>query len=469
MYILTHAIKNIFRNKGRNILIASVTLAIIASGVVALTIKDASAKIIEDTRLKIASKVNIGIDLSQRRGTATQDMPDIGIDDFFSYAESDYLMKSILSAQLYLYSSTTFAVGDDAKGQGMWNSNDGNGDTGKAATMFLIGNSDPDTLADFSAGGEREILPGGRMYSGLNECVISSELADVNGISVGDTISAVSVFEPVKDFELTVVGIFDDGTVAWPGQAYQDANFFLFNRRNEIMTSFETIMAKGFETDQGMEINAEYYLKNPADIDGFEAEVRDKGLHPDYSVSINQRELDEVTAPLRGMDGIVTTFIAVILILGAALLALLSLTAVRERKYEVGVLRAMGMEKGKIAAGLLAEAVIISALCLFVGLGVGGVVSQPIADRILSGQVEVAAVETKEKSEDLKFLVMAGKTQLVEGLNGYTPVSEIQVEPDLRTVTQISTVALALAALSGIVGVLVITKYEPLKILRERD
>lgn len=92
--------------------------------------------------------------------------------------------------------------------------------------MNLIGNSDPDTLTDFSTGGGREIMPDGRMFSGLNECIISSEMAELNGISVGDTIVTTSVFEPVKTFELIVVGIYSDETEAYPSPAYQEANFF---------------------------------------------------------------------------------------------------------------------------------------------------------------------------------------------------------------------------------------------------
>jgi putative ABC transport system permease protein len=275
--------------------------------------------------------------------------------------------------------------------------------------------------------------------------------------------------EPEQTFNLTVVGIYSDETEAYPGPAYEDANFFLFNRRNEVITSFETVMAKGFETDQGMEVNAEYYLKNPDEISGFEAEVRAKGLRPEYSVSINQEELDEVTAPLSGMAGITSAFMVVILILGGIVLVLLSFIAVCERKYEVGVLRAMGMEKHKIAAGILAEAVMISAVCLGLGLAIGSAASQPIADGILSGQAEIAVEETKTKSENLQFLVMNGKTQFIQGLHGYTPISEIQVALDANTVIQIAVIALALAAVSGMIGVAVITGYEPLKILRERN
>ncbi len=466
MYILINAMKNLLRNKGRNILIAAVTLAIIVSTVVTLTIGNASSKIIEDTRLRVGSKVNIAIDLEKRESI---EMPEVGIGEFFSYAQSDYLRKSILSAQLYLHSSTTFALGDESKGQDEWETNDGTNNKIKAATMMLIGNSDPDTLTDFGADGGRKILPGGRMFSGLNECIISYELAELNGISVGDSIVTTSVFEPVKTFEFIVVGIYSDETSAFPGPAYEEANFFLFSRRNEIITSFDTVMSKGFDTDRGMQIHAEYYLNNPDDISAFEAEVRAKGLPADYGVSINQRELDEITAPLAGLAGITSTFLVVILVFGGLVLVLLSFMAVRERKYEVGVLRAMGMEKSKIAAGIMTEAIIISIICLFLGLAVGSTISQPIANDILSEQVEIAAVETKANSENLQFLVMAGKTQLINGLNGYTPVSEIQVALDTKTVSQIVIIALALAALSGMIGIVVITKYEPLKILRERN
>jgi putative ABC transport system permease protein len=158
---------------------------------VTLTIGAASSKIIEDTRLRIGSKVNIGVDLLEHGGGV---IPEIGIDEFFSYAESEYLSKSIFSVQLYLHSFTTFAVGDESKGQSEWESNDGSGDRSKAATMMLIGSSDPDTLADFAADGARSIMPGGRMFRGSDECVVSSDLAEINGISVGDTIVTTSIF-----------------------------------------------------------------------------------------------------------------------------------------------------------------------------------------------------------------------------------------------------------------------------------
>jgi putative ABC transport system permease protein len=211
-----------------------------------------------------------------------------------------------------------------------------------------------------------------------------------------------------------------------------------------------------------------YYLKNPDDIRAFEQEVRSKGLPVTYSVDINQDAYDKVSGPLAGMKGAVLTFMIVILVLGAIVLALISFMAVRERKYEVGVLRAMGMEKGKVALGIFTEAIMISALCLVIGLGIGSVTAQPIASSILDGKVAEATEATAGPQRNM-VLFAGGQMQTSNTSAGYEPESEIQVNLGADAIIQIILFTLALAALSGVIGVVAITQYEPLKILRERN
>ena len=70
MYILSNAMKNLARNKGRNILIAAIMLAIVVSTVVTLTINNAAAKVIDEIRLDIGSRVEVRqdfIEMRQRR------------------------------------------------------------------------------------------------------------------------------------------------------------------------------------------------------------------------------------------------------------------------------------------------------------------------------------------------------------------------------------------------------------------
>ena len=467
MYLLTNAMKNLIRNKGRNILIAAVMLAIILSTVVTLTINNAAAKVIDDIRLDLGSRVEIKQDFIEMRQMGLDGRTDasyISLEQFADFAQSGYLRKTIFSAEMYACSSTFFAIGDETGGTGT-RIND-NGEEVIVETLKLVATSDSETLRDF--GSEREIIDG-RMFENLNECVIGEDIAALNGVSVGDVIEIKGAsYAPDKTYSLTVAGIFSDVTDEYNGNWFLSMyGRFADSRRNEIITSWETLISAGWESNHGLNMTTEYFLKDPDDVGAFEAEVRAQGLPVTYGVSINQAAYDKVAGPMSGTKGAVTTFMIVIVILGAIVLALISFMAVRERKYEVGVLRAMGMDRAKVACGMLAETLMIAAACLVIGLGAGSVMAQPVADGIIAGKV--AAAQAEESPMANRALFAGGQSQIGDGSSGYTPESEIQVSLSADTFVQIIILTLSLAALSGVIGVVIITQYEPLKILRERN
>jgi len=465
MYLITNAMKNLLRNKGRNILIAAVTLAIILSAVVTLTINNAASKVIDGIRLDLGSRVEIRQDLIQMRqiGLGREDVSFVSINDFIEYARSDYLRTTVFNADMYAWSDTLCAVGDDPSNPGGTTRTNDNGEVVFVETCKLVSTSVPESLADF---GTLRYISSGRMFEGLNECIVSEDFALLNGISAGDAIELKGAsYAREKSFNLTVTGIYADGTQDYANFFMEMNGRFADNRRNEIITGFDTMMSAGWETNSGLDMKTAYYLRDPDEISLFEAEVRSKGIPVTYNVSINQAAYDKVSGPLSSLRSAVMTFMVVILVLGAIVLALISFLAVRERKYEVGVLRAMGMERGKVAFGILMEAVVIAVICLAIGLAAGVAIAQPIADGILEGKVaEVEAVPTRNVA-----LFTAGQSQIGDGSEGFTPESEIQVNLGADVFIQIIIVTLALAALTGVVGVVVITRYEPLTILRERN
>jgi len=464
MYLLANAMKNLLRNVGRNILIAAVMLAITLSIVVTLTINNAAARIIDNIRLDLGSRVEVRQDFIEMHqiGLGREDASYISMENFYSFAESDFLRKSVWGANMYAWSGTVRAVDDESGSPG--ETTRINSDTGEEVlveTLKLVSTSEPGALGDFGA--LREISSG-RMFSGLNECIVSEDVARLNGIVLGDTIKLVGAYATDKTYNLNVVGIYSDDTEDYTNWFLAMNGRFADNRRNEVITSFDTLVAAGWETNYGLDLKTEYYLKDPDDITKFEQEVRSKGLPVTYNVSINQAAYDKVTGPLSGVKSAVMTFMVVILILGAIVLALISFLAVRERKYEVGVLRAMGLEKAKIALGLFAEAVMVAAICLVVGIGAGSAIAQPVADSMLADRV--ADVEAEPSDAGNKVLFAGGQMQTNDNAAGYVPESEIQVSLGMSTIIQIVLVTLALASLSGVVGAIVITQYEPLKILR---
>jgi len=188
MYIISNAMKNLIRNKGRNILIAAVTLVIIVSAVVTLTINNASSIIIDEARLDIASKVDIRVDLFTHGRDGRQT---ITIDQYISFADSNYLRHTIYQAEMQAWFGNFYAIGDFEMGMGAPQ----DPSMPHAPVGNLIGTSEPENLEGF--GTFRHIVEG-RMFSEDNECIISDELAELNGLSVGDVIYLESAFQAGK-------------------------------------------------------------------------------------------------------------------------------------------------------------------------------------------------------------------------------------------------------------------------------
>jgi putative ABC transport system permease protein len=158
---------------------------------------------------------------------------------------------------------------------------------------------------------------------------------------------------------------------------------------------------------------------------------------------------------VESLNSLALTFLIIVLALGAIIMILLSIIAVRERKYEIGVLRAMGMKKKKVASGLWTEIIVITCICFALGMCAGSALSQPMSDAIMTGQAHAADT---------------GSTSLVDRLNEKDPkqTEEIDISVNAITALEIFGIAILLASISGVVSASRITKSEPTKILMAR-
>ena len=144
---------------------------------------------------------------------------------------------------------------------------------------------------------------------------------------------------------------------------------------------------------------------------------------------------------------------------GGSVLVLISILAIRERKYEIGVLRAMGMKKGKVALGLVFETLSMIVISLSLGLTIGSISAQPISDMLLQGQIEAQ----KQAGSMSMTIGMGGPSQSVPALE------KLNVFLSSEAILNITLIALLIGAVSACIGILYINRYEPRKILTERD
>ena len=538
MYVFQNALKNIGRNKGRNVLLALIIFAIIATTVVTLMIYNTSTAVIESYKERFSSEVSITPDMQKLMENAQRNAgggpiafrrPDLAPELQLAFAQSEALKESIATASVPADSNSLFAV-DQAEEEEEEENGPQISGGGSVMMVGRVGNYN--ILGDNYEGfnnASRELQDGGRLPDD-GECIISSELAELNNISVGDNITFQVTFDieipeemdlsgkeagdtilindteytleesalmrmtsggreqpeedlPVNfsakryvDLTLTVSGIYNDYTDEYPNEMISNIPFL--NNRNEILTTLGTLLDLRKTNETGVTVSINYYLKNPDLLSDFEAEIRSMGLPDEYIVTTDDTSYKTIVAPVEGIKGICLTFMIVVIIMGAIILLLLSSISIRERKYEIGVLRAMGMKKNKVAAGLLFEIVTITCICMVIGVIAGGIAAQPVSDILLESQIQ-AEEQSGQMSGmpntggrgnfvGMPMQINSGRITNASAAN-VQPLSEMDITIGLNTILQIFGIAIGLAAVAGIFSVTKITKYEPIKILTERN
>jgi len=465
MYIFKNSLKNIERNKGRNLLIGCVMLAIIATTVISLAINATTSAIIDDYTNRFGSEAFITPNINQIMNSGgTREEMTLTMDQYDAFAQSEHVISARFNFEKPGVSPYQIAIDEAALADFDLSITTRNADPTQLPTMRLVGTNDPEGLVDF-ANGSREITLG-YMFEQAGEAIVSQEFAELNELSIGDTITFRSHSEAVDEtVVLTVTGIYFDGTNEYMEGLLEMSGMSGMpglNRRNEIITTHETLRQYP-QFEPFLQGEASYFLRNPEYLEAFEADVRALGLSDYFMITTDEASFNAIVGPVEGLRSVVMTFMMVVLALGAIVLILLSSIAIRERKYEIGVLRAMGMKKGRVIRGFLYEMGMITLICLGLGLSIGTVAAGPIADTLLTEQIEASRTD-ENSSFDLRDATR-GETQNVH----VEPLDEIDVSLNAETILQISVIALAFALFASSVSMVSITRYEPIKILMERN
>lgn len=469
MYLIGHALKNIVRNKGRYLLIGAVLIVSLTSVTVSAMIHFTTKAVIDDYSDCFGASVYFTPDLRKLLAlmkpdeNGTYHNPEITTEQYIAFSKSNAVKNTLFQGSRQTYSDKL--VGLDQGGEenfyasGGWdsfwtpNSEEPHEVQRQAPNTVVLGYSDYSLMEDF-AQGLRE-LDEGSFFKASGECMVSRDFADLNSLKPGDHLELQDVnHTEVEKLHLIICGIYLDITTPQP----HGSDWALNNRRNEILTSFATLEAHSIN---GLYVTAVYFLKNPGLAAEFESYVRENGLHEVYNVNVDAGSYNRIVKPVESLKNISATFLAVILLVGCLILILLSMLGVRERKYEIGVLRAMGMPKAKVALGLICESVCVMALCLCIGMGAGRLLAQPVTNMIMEEQADLVEQRPQANYGD--------NVLSIEGINETaSALQEVDITLAPESIGFTVVVSLVLALLTNIAGICYITRYEPMKILAER-
>ena len=107
-------------------------------------------------------------------------------------------------------------------------------------------------------------------------CVISSELALYNDISVGDEITLQDQ-DGTAELTLTVSGIYERKSTMMQGPGVDSAN--------QILMSYAALAQLAEDAQLSLQVSGTYVFSTMTDYEAFDAECRELGLDEAYTIS----------------------------------------------------------------------------------------------------------------------------------------------------------------------------------------
>ena len=340
---------------------------------------------------------------------------------------------------------------------------------GQNGDFTLLGYSSSDAMNEFFSG--TYTMTNGSISENFtsNECLINEELATLNGISVGDSITFVNPNDSTKTITLKVTGIFKDNDES------DDNKMNLFSKSaNTILTNTSVIDTFVLQDDTlNVSVNPTFYLTSNEDIEKFQSELTEKGLSDSYALSTNLDEADESLSGISNLKSFSVTFLIITLLIGAIILIVLNMINVRERKYEIGVLRTIGMKKTTVAMQFLSELLIISFVSFVIGLGIGSLISVPTANKLLEQEIAKSTEQINQVNQNfggnIGGEIKKGNNLMGRGIANVTKVDSIEAVVNGTIILELLGVGILLTIISSVASSITIMRFSPLSILKERS
>ena len=383
------------------------------------------------------------------------------------------------------------------------------GTMGEQGDFTLVGYSSDEAMVEF-LDGTCKIVDGNVFEEGTEkyQCIITDELATYNDISVGDVIKIANPNDEEEIYELEVVGTYNNSqsTVTMGGmmQGFSTSSdaanqiYMSYNALNAIIVASSENAEETTDSDTGIttttalpnQTSGTYVFATVEDYEAFSKDVYDAGLSEDYTVSSGDiSQYENSLLPLENLSEMAMYFLIVVFAIGGIILVVLNIFNVRERKYEVGVLTAIGMKKSKVSLQFVLETLIVTIAFVIIGGSIGAVSSVPVTNSLLASQIEAQQTQSENDGEafgrDTNFDrgsmpggMPGGSMPSMPNFEDFTDdfmgtatdyVQEVSTATDFGVLLQLLGIGVLLALVASAASVIFITRYDPLKILANRD
>jgi putative ABC transport system permease protein len=317
-----------------------------------------------------------------------------------------------------------------------------------------------DFISDVEAG-NMKIVEGKKFdETTKNGVVISNELAEANSLKVGSEMTFKRTSDSAE-IKLTVVGIYQTST--------EDFNY------NTVYANIDT--AKQFYTEEQLKTlnvqNVRYYLTSASDKDAFLAETnveyKDLGTQ-NLKLDIDDSSYQTMVGPIEQVGSFSVTILWIVIIATVAIVTLIVVINVKDRRYEMGVLLSLGAKKSNIVGQIFVELILVGTIAFGASLATSQILAQKMGEGLLQQQVTASEQEASENESTRganagpRMMMLGGQQQTnVEQIDKIDVSAGVQ---EYATLFGIGYLILVLAMILPSVNVL---RYQPKTILTGKE
>ena len=474
--MIKNALLSLKKNIGKTILLFVIIVVITNLVIASLSIQSEKKKSMDQIRSSLGNDVTLSVDF---RNMIKNRKPSEAVSNETSLTTTmEDSLKDLKYVKNYNYQISTSANSNSisAVETASDNSNNQPEQASNQVDFTISANTTMKYLDSFTNNNYK--LTKGRLLTtkdqNTNNCVIETNLASDNDLSVGDTFTiTTTVNDETITQELTIVGIYEIQSTNEIGSAH-------FN--NPVNTIYTDLSIGQTLTGSSENItSAIYYLDDPENAEAF-VELAKKKSDIDFdtfSLDANNRLYQQNASSLESMQSFAKMFVWIVVIAGSAILCLILALTIRNRYYEIGVLLSLGQSKVKIIAQQLIEVGLIAVVAFVISLGTGQLTSHYMGNMLESSsssnvmQMGQKGDQPNENQNQSDSNQQKNNTQTKENFLGNMMQGPSNQELDVsitgENVIQLAGVTVAICIVSIAVPAAYVLRLTPRQILSRKE
>ncbi|MCY8513884.1 ABC transporter permease [Bacillus atrophaeus] len=330
------------------------------------------------------------------------------------------------------------------------------------------------SLVDEFSDGDSKITDGRSITksdAGKKVAVINETLAEENNLSVGDSITVESAADEDTTVKLEVVGIYKT-TSSGDGQAQ---NFSFLNPYNKIYTPYTATAALKSDDYKNKIDSAVYYMDDAENINAFVKAAKKTSIDFDtYTLETNDQLYQQMVGPIENVASFSKNVVYLVSVAGAVILGLIVMMSIRERKYEMGVLMAIGEKRWKLIGQFLTEVLIVAVIAIGIASVTGSLIANQLGNQLLSQQISSSTdtAQTASSSQGGGHMPgggMGGGGMFGQSSSSADVIDSLNVAVSMNDLLLLGSIGILIAVIATLLPSISVLRLHPKTILTKQE